>query len=214
LNFLKLSAALFTLSLAAACQGGSNSATPAPTVAVASDSGTGAGAATPSTPAAPYEAGNPALPPPGIDDKPAVLPATDSAPPAEPTPTPAEPARSDAGSGTPAKPGAAQHGPYVLGKGMTADIGPATTLSFERIVSDSRCPKDVQCIWAGEVTIALRLKSPAGSDSFELSGRANSRTVQGHSIELMSYEACPGGPAVTPLPGECAILRVDQAAER
>ena len=193
MNRLTLSAALMTLCLASACQGGTSAAPAATTM--------------------PYGSGAPALPPPGMDDRPAVIPATDGAPFAKPTPTPAGAARSDADSGTP-PPGAAQHGPYVLGKGMTADIGAATTLTFERIVSDSRCPKDVQCIWAGEVTIALRLKSPTGSDSFELSGRANARTVQGHSIELMSYEACPGGPAKTPLTGECAILRVDQAAER
>lgn len=212
MNHLKLSAALMTLCLASACQGGSK-ASPAAGADTAPATVAAPTKATPAASTAPYESGAPALPPPGMDDQPAVIPATDGAPAAELPATPAEPARSDAGTGTSPGAGAAQHGPYVLGKGMSADIGPATTLTFERVVSDSRCPKDVQCIWAGEVTIALRLKSPAGSDTFELSGRANARTVQGHSIELVSYEACPGGPAVTPLPGECAILRVDQSAE-
>lgn len=96
----------------------------------------------------------------------------------------------------------------VLQPGMTADLAPATTLAFERIVSDSRCPKDAQCIWAGEVTVAMKLVTPLGSNSFELSDRNDKVSALGYSIELLEYGLCPGGPAITPLPGECAQLKV------
>ena len=102
-------------------------------------------------------------------------------------------------------------GSLVLSKGMSVAIAPATTLTFERIVSDSRCPKGVQCVWAGEVTLALRLKSPRGSDTLQLANSASEGSAQGYRLKLLSYQACPGGPAVTPLTGECATLQVSPA---
>lgn len=36
------------------------------------------------------------------------------------------------------------------------------SVTFERVVSDSRCPVDVQCIQAGEATIALVVQAPGG----------------------------------------------------
>ena len=48
----------------------------------------------------------------------------------------------------------------VLGIGQSAEIAPATTLRLNRIAGDSRCPADVQCVWAGEVKLALTLTSP------------------------------------------------------
>ena len=96
----------------------------------------------------------------------------------------------------------------VLSTGMTADIAPGATLAFERIVSDSRCPAGAQCVWAGEVTIALTLVTPLGSKSFELSARNNRRAALSYAVELVSYGPCPGGPAITPQPGECASLKV------
>ena len=103
----------------------------------------------------------------------------------------------------------APDGRIVLNLDASADIAPATTLTFERIVSDSRCPAGVQCVWAGEVTIALLLKSPLGSKTFELSQTDNKQSALAFTVELLSYGPCPGGaPAVTPLPGECASLKV------
>lgn len=39
-----------------------------------------------------------------------------------------------------------------------------TEISFEAVIEDSRCPKDVSCIWAGQATIKVRIK-PQGSPS-------------------------------------------------
>ncbi len=100
----------------------------------------------------------------------------------------------------------------VLDKGMTGDIGPNATLTFVKVVGDSRCPQGVQCIWAGEVTIALKIAVGSAIEDFELSTHGSpSRTVKGYGVDLVSFEACPGGPAVTPLPGECATLKVAPA---
>lgn len=96
----------------------------------------------------------------------------------------------------------------VLRKGMSADVAPAATLTFVDIVSDSRCPKGVQCVWAGEVTIAMKLVTPLGNKTFELSGHASTQSALSYRVELLEYGPCPGGPAITPLPGECAQLKV------
>lgn len=97
----------------------------------------------------------------------------------------------------------------VLRKGMSAEVAPSATLTFVDIVSDSRCPKGVQCVWAGEVTIAMKLVTPLGNKSFELSGHASTQSALSYRVELLEYGPCPGGPAITPLPGECAQLKVE-----
>lgn len=96
----------------------------------------------------------------------------------------------------------------ILKKGMSAEVAPSATLSFVDIVSDSRCPEGAQCVWAGEVTIAMTLATPLGNKSFELSGHAATQSALSYRVELLEYGPCPGGPAITPLPGECAQLKV------
>ena len=147
--------------------------------------------------------GEPTTPLAGGKSEPATMPGSEPAsmPASEPTTKP------DEDSADPAPATAA--GSLFLTVGMTVDVAPRTTLQFVRVVSDSRCPKDVQCVWAGEVTIEMELAAAGAKEKFELSGTASKRTVKGHAIELLSYGPCPdGGPAVTPLPGECAVVSV------
>ena len=56
-----------------------------------------------------------------------------------------------------------------VGESFTLRIGEAArvedaeiTVSFEEVSSDSRCPKDVNCIQAGEAVVVLALESAAG----------------------------------------------------
>lgn len=35
-------------------------------------------------------------------------------------------------------------------------------LTFERVVEDSRCPQGVDCIWAGQATVTLRVEKTGG----------------------------------------------------
>ena len=110
---------------------------------------------------------------------------------------------------------ATESGLLVLGVGQSAEIGPGTTLRLNRIVSDSRCPADAQCVWAGEVRIALTLTSPAGSADFELAGAtANSTTVQSFLIEMADFGPCEPGPSKAAPAAECASLRITESAEQ
>lgn len=126
---------------------------------------------------------------------------------AMPTPEPSaapKPASTSTSATAPTEPSApSPDGLVVLAAGQSAKIAPSTTLRFDRIVNDSRCPANVQCVWAGEVRIALTLTSPTGAIVFELSERENTAIVQLFAIELVSFGACPAG--------ECASLRVGPA---
>lgn len=97
----------------------------------------------------------------------------------------------------------------VLAAGEEVDIAPSTTLRFERIVNDSRCPADVQCVWAGEVRIALLLTTAAGPSAFELSQTTENKTrIESFDIEFVAYGACPVDKADGMLGRECASLTV------
>ena len=129
--------------------------------------------------------------------------AATTATPAEEPPPASAPVAGTKSKPAPGPPPAAPSpdGLVVLAAGQSAEIAPSTTLRFDRIVNDSRCPADAQCIWAGEVRIALTLTTPAGATAFELaSERDKTAVVQTLAVELVSFAACPAG--------ECASLRI------
>lgn len=64
---------------------------------------------------------------------------------------------------------AADGTPFTLQPGQVATLADDSRLHYARLVSDSRCPPDVQCVWAGDAIIALQW-TPAGggAQAFEL----------------------------------------------
>ncbi|MDO5506242.1 MAG: hypothetical protein Q4F49_08145 [Pseudoxanthomonas suwonensis] len=44
----------------------------------------------------------------------------------------------------------------TLSPGQRARLDDGSTLHYVGIVEDSRCPPDVQCVWAGDAALALR----------------------------------------------------------
>jgi hypothetical protein len=94
----------------------------------------------------------------------------------------------------------------VLGIGERVPLA-GGTLKLERIAADSRCPKDAQCIWAGEVTLTFAYTPPAGAArAFQLSQRgAPKHSLGDHDVELTAFGPCPAGH--TPAsPAGCASL--------
>ena len=54
-----------------------------------------------------------------------------------------------------------------LGIGQTARItGQDLTISFQKVTEDSRCPRDVTCIWAGQASCSVRLTR--GNSSYNI----------------------------------------------
>lgn len=76
----------------------------------------------------------------------------------------------------------------VLKPGQSAQIDDSTTLHYVRLVSDSRCPVNAQCVWAGEVTIELTLESAQDKKTFTISDRVNTTEAMGFGIELISID--------------------------
>ena len=83
---------------------------------------------------------------------------------------------------------------FTLRAGESAAIrGERATIVFDRIVADSRCAVDVQCIRAGEARAALRLEPGGGPEiSFELdTDRDRTREVGGYRITLVGVSPAP-----------------------
>jgi hypothetical protein len=83
---------------------------------------------------------------------------------------------------------------FSLRSGESARIrGEHATIVFERIVSDSRCAVDVQCIRAGEARAAFLLETGSAAEiSFELdTDRERSREVGGYVVTLHAVSPVP-----------------------
>jgi hypothetical protein len=53
--------------------------------------------------------------------------------------------------------------PFELRAGESAVVPGGLRVTFDRVVSDSRCPIDAICVWAGEAVVALTLSRGAGA---------------------------------------------------
>jgi hypothetical protein len=52
--------------------------------------------------------------------------------------------------------------PMELAPGRSAQVG-ALKVTFTGVVSDSRCPVDVVCVWAGDAVARLEVSEPQGA---------------------------------------------------
>ena len=81
----------------------------------------------------------------------------------------------------------------TLGLGQSTALSDGGQLSYTSLVNDSRCPPDVQCIWAGDAEIALRWKPVRGSTQdirlhTNLQGGATSARIGDRILTLVSLE--------------------------
>ena len=96
----------------------------------------------------------------------------------------------------------------ALAPGESVLLPGEAQLRFVRVVSDSRCKPGQQCIWAGEVTVALELESASRLSALELSqSTRRSGELGDFDVALTGF-----GPCVAKGSGECASLRVDGPA--
>ena len=84
----------------------------------------------------------------------------------------------------------------TLRPGEVAEYPDRFTVTFQRVVDDSRCPPRVVCIQKGDVNVGLRVKSETVTLNFDHTPRA---TLFGRTIELRE---------VGPREGYTATLRV------
>jgi hypothetical protein len=79
--------------------------------------------------------------------------------------------------------------PFELRVGEAVVVFPdGVRISFQEVRNDSRCPIDVQCVWAGDAEVVLQVEtSPEDREEVTLHTDGSSQTtadVLGHRIEL------------------------------
>lgn len=67
-----------------------------------------------------------------------------------------------------------------LGPGQIARLSNGGAIRYVRLVNDSRCPPDVQCVWAGDAVVALHW-APATGTSRELQLHLNAAAGSNHA---------------------------------
>jgi len=84
---------------------------------------------------------------------------------------------------SPTGPDAAVGHPFDLKAGAVSTLPDGARLRFERVQSDSRCPMDAMCVWAGDATISVTLNPANGpTESREMHTQAT-----GSQISYASY---------------------------
>jgi len=77
--------------------------------------------------------------------------------------------------------------PFQLSPGGSAQLrGQALRLGLEEVAADSRCPKDVQCVWEGDATLRVwwqRGKAPREHGELHTAAHAQ-RTLRVGDMEL------------------------------
>ena len=74
------------------------------------------------------------------------------------------------------------------------------TIKFVSVVEDSRCPEGVQCVWAGNAKIQVKVTNARGSEILTMNTGAGPKGDQygGYAINLINLE--PGKPQHGKLP--------------
>ena len=66
-------------------------------------------------------------------------------------------------------------------------------MSFDRVASDSRCPMDAICVWAGDATVSLTVSRDGQKVNKELHTQPNGSeaTYSGYTIKLVGLAPYP-----------------------
>ena len=100
---------------------------------------------------------------------------------------------------------------FEIAVGQEAKVqGSAIVIRFGGVTEDSRCPSDVQCVWAGDAVVRLSL-SGAGSTDASLHTMLDPKAVQysGRTITLVGLKPVPRSGTKTPALEYIATLRVN-----
>jgi hypothetical protein len=85
--------------------------------------------------------------------------------------------------------------PFTLKVGQNADVEPlGVSVTFVNVTEDSRCPSDVTCIWAGQVSIVVDVKASGNSSRIALTlsgGQSEAKSLGSYSIRLVDVQPYP-----------------------
>jgi hypothetical protein len=77
----------------------------------------------------------------------------------------------------------------VLAPGNVAGVGGAT-IRFEGVTSDSRCPGDAICVWAGDAIVRVVVSASGSSSTYELH-TADLKPAQDRGVTVKLEELSP-----------------------
>ena len=83
---------------------------------------------------------------------------------------------------------------FTLRIGQSADVdNAALRITFIRVVSDSRCPSDVDCIWAGNGQIEIEIRTNGNTDTVRLNTYDGARAASAgnYRIEFLALAPIP-----------------------
>jgi hypothetical protein len=85
--------------------------------------------------------------------------------------------------------------PFTLKVNQTEHLESAgLDVTFVNVTEDSRCPSDVTCVWAGQVSVVVDVKAPSGSNQLTLTltgGQSEAKAVGNYSIRLADIQPYP-----------------------
>lgn len=71
----------------------------------------------------------------------------------------------------------------TLSVGQKSKVGDLS-IELKGPIEDSRCPSDVQCIWAGEVRTIVALSTARGSQVVSISSNKKAVSFDGHTVAI------------------------------
>jgi hypothetical protein len=90
--------------------------------------------------------------------------------------------------------------PFELRVGRSATVaGEGLTVSFQGVPSDSRCPTNVQCVWAGDAVVQVVLSKDGKAFGAELHTNLDPKSVDylNYNVALVSLAPYPS--STTPI---------------
>ncbi len=72
----------------------------------------------------------------------------------------------------------------------------SSRIEFSRVVEDSRCPRNVQCVWAGDAKVEVLVMSgnnPTAAELISLTPPRNEARVGNLTVKFLSLTPHPAG---------------------
>jgi hypothetical protein len=103
--------------------------------------------------------------------------------------------------------------PFDLKAGTSAVLADGLTLTFDRVRTDSRCPLDAICVWAGEAIVVLTLSQSAAAPAereLRTTPALSEASYLSYVIKLVALAPYPRSTQQVPPEDYVATLTVDR----
>jgi hypothetical protein len=83
---------------------------------------------------------------------------------------------------------------FELRAGASANVEGGLSMRFDSVSSDSRCPMDAVCVWAGDATLVLRLShrsNPPATNELHTQPSGSEVVYSDYRIKLVSLSPYP-----------------------